>query len=431
VLRYSGQMPPAGAASPTTTPADASSDLPRERRNYWLHVSEGAALIGAFGAINANTVGTSLVEHLSGPAWMVALMPMASAMGFSIGPIFVAHHLDRQKHFLPVLKRTVPLSRLPVLVTAFSLWWFGVGPVSLWTVVLGSVLYGVFGGLTVGAWQQLIAATVAPERRASLFATRYLVSNVLALGSAALVAVVLAHWPGTKGYAVLHLMAFAGAMVSFKLLMKVEEPPRFSLPPPERAGFFANLSDVPGLFLRDRRLGYYLASSILFNSQFLLMGFLAVWAKNVLAESEAYVGTLTGAQMVGAVLGTLVAAFWGNRYGCRTLLIASRVLLVAVAVGAVFAHTDWAFRLIFAGYGAAGWVNLTGHNTMTLQLLPRAKRSTVLAVFSLVQVPSMLVAAQLGAWLWHHGTGFHWIAGASALGFIGALLTMLPVRVES
>jgi MFS family permease len=426
-------MPPAGAVSQTIAkPTAASPPLAaRERRNYWLHVSEGAALIGAFGAINANTVGTSLVEHLGGPAWMVALMPMASSMGFSIGPIFVAHYLDGQKHFLPVLERTVPLSRLPVLVTAISLWCFGSSALSLWTVVLGAVLYGVFGGLTVGAWQQLIAATVAPERRAALFATRYMLSNVLALGSATLVAVVLAHWPGTQGYAVLHLIAFAGAMVSFRLLMKVEEPPRVSLPPPERPGFFANLSDVPGLFLRDRRLGYYLASSVLINSQFLLMGFLALWAKDVLSASEAYVGTLTGAQMVGAVLGTLVAAFWGNRHGSRTLLIAARVVLVAIAIGAAFARTDWAFRSIFAGYGAAVWVNLTGHNTMTLQLLPRVKRSTVLAVFSLVQVPSMLGAAELGAWLWHHGAGFHWIAGVSALGFVGALLTMLPVRVRA
>jgi hypothetical protein len=63
---------------------------------------------------------------------------------------------------------------------------------------------------------------------------------------------------------------------------------------------------------------------------------------------------------------------------------------------------------------------------MTLQLLPPARRSTVLAVFSLVQVPSMLVAAELGAWLWHAGVAFHWIAGLSALGIAGSLVSLLP-----
>jgi hypothetical protein len=77
-------------------------------------------------------------------------------------------------------------------------------------------------------------------------------------------------------------------------------------------------------------------------------------------------------------------------------------------------------------YGAATWVNLVGHNTMMLELLPSARRSTMLAVFSLVQVPSMLIAGELGAWLWHAGVSFDWIAGLSALGIGGSLITLLP-----
>jgi hypothetical protein len=77
-------------------------------------------------------------------------------------------------------------------------------------------------------------------------------------------------------------------------------------------------------------------------------------------------------------------------------------------------------------YGAATWVNLVGHNTMTLQLLPPARRSTVLAVFSLVQVPSMLFAAELGAWLWQVGVSFYWIAGLSAVGIAASLISLLP-----
>jgi hypothetical protein len=71
-------------------------------------------------------------------------------------------------------------------------------------------------------------------------------------------------------------------------------------------------------------------------------------------------------------------------------------------------------------------VNLVGHNTMTLELLPAARRSTVLAVFALVQVPSMLVSAELGAWLWHAGVTFHWIAGLCALGILASLVSLLP-----
>jgi MFS family permease len=399
---------------------------PSERRNHKLHVLEGAALMGAFGAINANTVGTSLVESLGGNAWMVAFVPMASTLGLAIGPILNAHRLDRQAQFLPALRSSLPFSRLPILLIALVLWCCGAGPLSAWTVVSSYLVYGIIGGLSVGAWQQLILRTVRPDQRSALFATRYLVSNVLGLGVASFVGPVLARWPGTHGYAILHAIAFAGAMISYRLLMAVREPIAPAPPPIEVRSFLQNLRGVPALFATDRRLCGYLWAVVLVNSQYLLMGFLALHALRTLREAQSYIGTLTTAQMVGAVAGTFIAARFGSRSGSRTLLVAARLLFLGVAVGAVFATRDYAFRLLFAMYGAATWVNLVGHNTMTLSLLPSARRSTVLAVFSLVQVPSMLLAGEAGAWLWHAGVSFNWIAALSALGIAGSLISLLP-----
>jgi MFS family permease len=383
-------------------------------------------MMGALGAINGNTVGTSLVASLGGNAWMVAFVPMASTLGFAMGPILSAHRLDRQAQFLPALRRSLPISRLPILLIALVLWVWGAGPLSAWTVLSSYVVYGIIGGLTVGAWQQLILRTVRADQRPALFAMRYLASNVLGLGVASAVGPVLARWPGAHGYSLLHVIAFLGAIISYRLLMAVREPSAPPAPPVEQRSFLQNLRGVPALFAADRRLLGYLWAVVLVNSQYLLMGFLALHAIGTLRQAQSYVGTLTSAQMLGAVLGTFVAARFGCRSGSRALLIAARLLLLGVAVGAMFATRDYAFRLLFAMYGAATWVNLVGHNTMSLELLPSARRSTVLAVLSLVQVPSMLFAGELGAWLWHAGASFNWIAGLSALGLAGSLVTLLP-----
>jgi Na+/melibiose symporter-like transporter len=306
------------------------------------------------------------------------------------------------------------------------LWLCGSSSLSLWTVLLSSVVYGVIGGLSVGAWQQLILRTVRPDQRPSLFAVRYLFANILGLAIASLVGPILARWPGSDGYALLHVIAFAGAMIAYRLLMAVREPPAVQPPPVDERGFFENLRGVPALFASDRRLSGYLGAVVLVNSQFLLMGFLAVHALQTLGQGHSYVGAMTSAQMLGAVAGSFVAARVGRRCCSRTLLVASRLLLLGVALGAMLATGDYAFRVLFAMYGAATWVNLVGHNTLTLELLPSARRSTVLAVFSLVQVPSMLIAAELGAWLWQTGVSFNWIAGLSALGITASLVSLLP-----
>jgi hypothetical protein len=41
--------------------------------------------------------------------------------------------------------------------------------------------------------------------------------------------------------------------------------------------------------------------------------------------------------------------------GSRRLLLWSRVLFLAVALGALLAHGDYVFRALFALYGAALW----------------------------------------------------------------------------
>ncbi|RYZ10092.1 MAG: MFS transporter [Myxococcales bacterium] len=401
------------------TPLDSP---PLTRRNWWLHVLEGTTLIGAGAAINPNTVGSALVESLGGAAWMVALMPMATHVGFSLGPILSAHHLDRRSEFIPVLRAMLPLSRLPLLLTAAVLWFSGAGPLALWAVVGGALAYGVAGGLSIGAWQQLIAKTVPPSERPSLFASRYLFSNVLGLGAGALVAVVLTRCPGTQGYALLYCVAFAGATLAYHLITRVSEPASPPPPPTPPRSLLQNLGDVPTLFGGDRRLSLYLLTAVLVNSQFIFIGFLAIHAQRTLNAPEGYIGALTTAQMAGAVAGTFLAARWGRRVGSRSLLLGSRALFLVVAVGGLLAQSDYAFRALFALYGAALWSNLVGHNTVTLELLPNQRRATMLATFGLVQVPSMLIASQLGALLWRGG-GFTWVAVVSSLGLLAANAT--------
>ena len=414
----------------------AGADIPLgeeerlRRRNWWLHVVEAGIAIGAMGAINSNTVGTALVERLGGAPWMVALVPMLMVIGFSLGPLFNAHHLERQERFLPVMLRAMPWSRLALVVIAAVLWLVGVGTLALWTVLLGYLWFGLIGGLGVGAWQQVVAKTVPAAKRPNLFASRYLLANILGIGAGAVVTLVLAHWPGLEGYALLHLITLGGWVISYLLLGRIVEPAVTPPPVPPGHSLWRNLRSVPELFAGDRRLRWFLGSSVLASSQFLLIGFLTVHARQVLQAPESYVGVLTTAQMIGAVTGTVFAAWRGNHHGSRMLLITARILFIATALGAMLAASDWAFRLVFAAYGAAFWMNLVGHNSMTLELMPVARRATVLAVFGAIGVPSMIIAAQTGALLWQHGVVFTWIAGLSALGLLGSLLTMLPVRTD-
>lgn len=400
-----------------------------DRRNWWLHVLEGTALIGSAAAINPSTVGSALVERLGGSASAIALMPMASAIGYSLGPILTAHWLDGRAQFVPVLRAALPASRVPLLLTALTLWLAGTSRLSLWMVVGGAVAYGVIGGLSIGAWQQLVAKTIPAPERSSLFAHRYLFSNIVGLAMGGLVVAVLSYLPGTSGYALLYLVAFLGAGLAYRLITRVQEPPGEPKRSAERS-FLQNLRGLPALFAADQRLRLYLLGAILVNAQFVYIGFLGGHARTVLGFGESYLGTLTASQMAGAVIGTFFVSILGHRLGARALLLTSRVLFLLVAIGGAVVTHDYAFRLLFALYGMAYFVNLVGHNTLTLALMPEGRSSSVLAVFSLAQVPSMLIAGEIGALAWQRGLGMGSLAGMAAIGLSGAFLAIWPIQLQ-
>jgi Major Facilitator Superfamily len=404
------------SSSETSKPRKYVTTERREAlRNAALHVFEGAALIGASAAINANTVGTSMVADLGGPTWAVGLTPVAAVIGFSLGPILSAHRIDGMTRYVPWLRRQLPWQRLLPLLAVLLLWLHGRGPLTLWTVVFMPLVAGTLGGLTIGAWQQLIGNTVSAKDRPSMFGARYLLSNLAGFAVAALVSPILRNFPGTDGYALLQLIACAGGIVGYLLLIRVREPEVAEKPSTPAVSFLDNLRDVPRLFRDDRRLGLYLASAVLFNAQYLFIGFLALRARDLLHAPESYVGALTSAQMAGAVGGTLAAVALGRRFGSRFMLCTGRLILLATSVLALTATTDIAFRIAFAFYGAATFVSLIGHNTMCLLLPPPGKASTVLGVFSVVQIPCMLLFGQVGAWLWGAGVPFAWLALAGGL----------------
>jgi len=85
--------------------------------------------------------------------------------------------------------------------------------------------------------------------------------------------------------------------------------------------------------------------------------------------------------------------------------------------------------VIFGLYGMAFFVNLVGHNTITLALMPERRSSSVLAVFSLALIPSMLGCGELGAFLWQRG-GMAYVAGTAVVGLFAALIAIWPIQLQ-
>ena len=411
-------------------PGTEAADRREFRWNYVAHVLDGGLFMGALGFVSGTTVMPTIIKRLGGPDWLVSLMPVMLMMGFMVPPVFTAHRIERLGRYMPLLLVTGIFQRLPYLVAALALL-VGAGTAPLWVlaaVAVAPLVSGMSGGVSMTAWQQLVLRTVRPNRLSSVFATRYVLSAALGLGAGWVVKAVLAAWPGEVGYGVLHLCAFGSVALSYAAFALIREGRAERLPEGEAVGLWENLRAIPGLLAGERRLALYLGSQAFANGIFILAPFLAMHAQRSLGRPESYLGDLLIAQMVGAIVGNLVSGYLGDRFGGKVVMMMSQGLFVWLSCWSAMAASDAAFRAIFFLFGFAFFSLQVGRHTLVLGLCPTTRRSTYLAMTSLVNLPSILAATGLSAAVWRDGVGFVHLAWSTAACVALSLVLVSRVR---
>ncbi len=388
-------QPPTNSPTPVGTP----TGYPSARRNWTFHALEGALFMGSLALVESQTLLPALVDLLGGPTWLVGLMPVMGQLGFALPTLVTAHYVATLGRFHPILLWTGIPMRLPYLAAAMILLWFGDSPtLCLLAVVLAPLLLGLCGGVNATAWPQLLARTVPPERRASLFATRFSLSAGIGIAAGGVVAWMLATFPGTAGYGGLHLTAFAGLMLSYALFALIREPP-WEQPRDPETGLAENLRRFPELIRADPHLRAYLGTTACFALTGIAAPYLGIQAVATAGGDHALLGTVISWQMGGAVAGGLLAGAAGDRWGGRVVLIGSRLGSLAVFLAAPWLSALHGWCLLFAVFGAATSANGIATGALQLDVLPGTGRANRLAIMTLALLPVSLLAGGGGGWL--------------------------------
>jgi MFS family permease len=368
-------------------------------RNYIAHGIDGGFFRGAVIVTSATTILPKIINELHGPSWLLTTVPIMMTMGFTTPALFTAHWLDRVTRYLPLLLVTGIFQRLPFLIAGLvlMLWAADYPGVALAAVALAPLVSGLSGGLTMPAWQQLVVRTIPAHRRSSLFGFRFMLACGLGLAGGWVVKVVMTAHPGTTGYGILHLYSFAALAISYIAFACIREtlvrPPTVK----HEHGMWENLRDIPALLRAEPNIRTYLLAVGANCSMFILIPFMTIRACAVLEQGDDFLGELVIAQMVGAVLGNVVAGYMGDRYGGRLIMMIGQTSFIATAVWSAFASTVPEFYVVFVLFGFGQNTFQISNTTMNMAISPERRRSTYLAIILGVAAPCSLAAALLSA----------------------------------
>ncbi|MEM8952760.1 MAG: MFS transporter [Verrucomicrobiota bacterium] len=379
---------------------DLSTLTPLQRRNFWLHVFEGGFYMGGIAFLSAEVVLPEMVENLGGKPWLIAYMPTLMLIGFFLPSLVVIPLINRLHRYKTIIVITGTLQRLPFLIAAVFLW-FLADDFPRWTlfvVVAAPLVSGLFGGLTINAWLEMIIRMIPEQARASGWAFRFVISSLIGIVAGPIIHRILEMQPGPPGYAILHLITFvflAVSLVFFCCLKETHFPT--PLPPEQRPSYFAQLADIP----RKAKHAPYFAKYLLVRfsgiGYAVLAPFMAIHALQITKRPEADLGYFVTAQMIGAVCGNLVAARLGDRRGGKIVLILARAILIAVSLLVIINTSFLGFLVAFFLFGFTLFAERVGDLTLGIDLCPPKNRADFLAIMTFILVPAMIMAAQLSS----------------------------------
>lgn len=390
------------------------------RRNYWVFVTEGGLFISGIAFVSQDTILPVIVRQLGGGDTILAFLPTLMLIGFALPPLLTAGWIERQGKLYPMLRLFGFFQRLPYLLAALAIliWGRDYPVAALVAAVVCPLLSGLVGGVTMGAWMQITARTVPGRRRSSGAAARNLIGALFGILAGITAEHVLSAYPGAAGFALLHGIAFGLLMASYAVFLLTDEP--FAEPPPvhEHRSFLGQLTVFKETLGGDSTFQKYLVSQAGAFLVFATVPFLAVHSLSVTGLEENFTGRLLAFQMGGNIVGNLLGAWLGDRFGSLRSLLAARGAFLVAIVLALTGDTPLAFCLTFSFWGMTHALQMVGQQTFITEHAFGRRLPTYVGLAALVQLVAILGVGALSSTIRSQTDELWPVATLSAIGVI-------------
>jgi len=395
------------------------------RRNFICHCLEGGLYMGGVAFLQPETVMPKMVEQLGGRSAIIAIMPAILPAAFAMAGLFVSPLVERLTKFKLWVMSFGLLQRLPYLITGLVLWfWKDAGPWLLPLVVMTPMVSGLIGGVGVVAWMEMVTRMVPERVRAAGWAVRYITQACIGMVAGAVIVQVLTHMPGQRGYALLHLITFSFLLLSWLSQAFMRELPIAHHYHHHVGTYWSYLRSLPGLLGEQPQLLKLIAVRFTGMGYLMVVSFLTLHALHITGRPAADVGIFVSIQYISTILGSMLAAWLGYHKGGKMLMILSRIICIALCGWASLTHSFGGFSVAFFILGFGQFLDKVGDLTLTAELCPPERRSTLQAILGFCNVWSLMLATSLGGLIYSLSGSFYLVACLAAVMSVMSILIL-------
>lgn len=371
-----------------------------------------------------HTILPLFISKLTDSPVAIGVLSSIVSTGSLVPQLFAANWVQRTpiKKFISV-NIGFFTERLPLICLILAPW------LATWSKT-AALFFGMFcitwyvvgSGITMVAWQDMIAKIIPSQTRGRLMGTTFFIGTGAGVIGSIVASRVLENYLFPTNFMITFGLAALFIVISWVFLAITKEPPD----PPKITNSNKNKvvdwTQIAQVFNEDSNYRKYLVSAVINALGLMAVGFLAVYTLDKWQVSDSQVALYTTFLLGGQAVGYLMYGWLADRIGNKLSLEINSLVSVASMVFAIMAQDQTIFYLVFALRGVyASGSFLSGMNINFDFSKPEIRptyiglSNTVIGIFSGV---APLIGGVLAGWL-----DYTWMfAIAASLSLLGYLV---------
>jgi len=368
------------------------------RRNFWIHLTEGAIYLSSGVLLSPQTVFPALVAKLGGDNVAIGAIPIVVYLMYFLPQILSANYIRSSPFRRPWALKLGILQRIQILFFAVVIAAFGLRSPSI-ALAAFFVIYianQVFAGLGSPVWFDLVAKTTTPGGRGKLMGIRISLGAILGILNGFLLTALLVFLSYPYNFAAVFFVAFLLQFTSWLILRNViETEPSVIESHVSLEHLVARVRDI---LKTDATYRQFLLSAALLTVGLMPTGFFMIAAIREYSLPESYVGLFTITMVIAQILSGALLGWLADRKGHKiSLLLCSLATALATVIALANGSALYFFPVFFFVGMNLGAETITRYNFVERCARP-GDRPLYVGIMNAWLAP-FYFSATLGGWL--------------------------------
>jgi len=348
-------------------------------KNNYKNVTHAFFLSLAITIAEPSTVLPLIIHHFSESVVMVGLFTSLLRGGAITIQLYAAFHAQAYARVLPYLRKVFFFRFLSWFMIGASIFFIGDSnkPLTLFFIGLGLFFFSFTAGFGAIYFKELQAKIFSKEYRGKTMANRQIAGAIASIISGGVTGYVLQHYQAPQSYAYLFMVSSLFMLIGFGTFVTIDEPTKKKLSTKEK-NFKSFIKNALKLLKSDRRLQQQILAIFLSFSYLISMPFVILKANESFTLTGWMLGGFITVQMLGSIVGS--SLLWRRISNYEKMLSLAFVFMISAFLIALFAHSLYAYALIFLllGVGLDGFSNSSMN--LVIEIAPEEKRPVYTAL---------------------------------------------------